>query len=187
MEMICAECGCLVENGVRVVPCETEDCCCVDLPVRTRTPDDMATLLNQAFETRDLDLLGRLLADDARWGDDGAINKCRSRADVVGTFARLLGEGVEGSVAQTETGQRGVAVQLQVRWPNPGDAGRGEDFWHALPRARRPDHRDPASRRSMFGGQRDLWLSCSRTRRSTMTGTKVRIGASRHWSRTART
>jgi hypothetical protein len=33
MEMACAECGCVVEAGVRVRPCGKADCCCLALPV----------------------------------------------------------------------------------------------------------------------------------------------------------
>jgi hypothetical protein len=36
MEMTCAECGCLVDRGVIVTPCEKHpDCCCRHLHVRT--------------------------------------------------------------------------------------------------------------------------------------------------------
>lgn len=35
MEIVCAECGCLVERGVIIKPCEQHPgCCCVDLRVR---------------------------------------------------------------------------------------------------------------------------------------------------------
>ncbi len=34
MEITCAECGCLVDQGVIVMPCANHpDCCCQDLPV----------------------------------------------------------------------------------------------------------------------------------------------------------
>src|SRR5262245_42851655 len=93
--------------------------------------DAIATQLTTAFATKDLVLLGSLLADDARWGDDDSPNRCRSRADVVATFDRVLREGVDGTIVDTQTGPGGVAVRLHVHWPEPGDAGRDEDFWHA--------------------------------------------------------
>jgi hypothetical protein len=34
MEIGCAECGCVVDSGVRVSCCDRDDCCCQDLPVR---------------------------------------------------------------------------------------------------------------------------------------------------------
>jgi hypothetical protein len=34
MKVSCAECGCVVEAGVRVVPYGKRDCCCQHLPVR---------------------------------------------------------------------------------------------------------------------------------------------------------
>jgi hypothetical protein len=30
----CAECGCIVDSGVRLVPCGKPECCCRDLPMR---------------------------------------------------------------------------------------------------------------------------------------------------------
>jgi hypothetical protein len=49
---------------------------------------------------------------------------------VVATFARLLGEGVDGRVTEAIVGTDGVAVRLHVEWPNPGD-GRESDFFQA--------------------------------------------------------
>ncbi len=34
MEIRCAECGCVVDRGVRVTPCGDPECCCKELPVR---------------------------------------------------------------------------------------------------------------------------------------------------------
>ena len=34
IEIGCAECGCIVNTGVRVIPCGKPDCCCRHLPVR---------------------------------------------------------------------------------------------------------------------------------------------------------
>jgi SnoaL-like domain len=130
MELYCAGCGCIVERGVRVVPCNSAHCCCVDLPIQLRTIDQIADQLRSAFATGDLDALGRLLASDARWGDDDHPNKCRSRSDVISTFDRLLGEGVDGTVRDTIIGPKGVAVLLHVEWPNPGE-GRGVNFYQA--------------------------------------------------------
>ena len=130
MEMYCAGCECLVERGVRVVPCNSANCCCLDLTVQQRTVEQVGSSLQAAFGNRDLGALGRLLAADARWGDDDHPHKCRSRSDVVGTFERLLSDGVEGSVAESVTGPNGVAVKLHVQWPNPGE-GRGVNFWQS--------------------------------------------------------
>jgi hypothetical protein len=35
MEIICADCGCLVDRGVIVTPCDAyPNCCCAELSVR---------------------------------------------------------------------------------------------------------------------------------------------------------
>jgi hypothetical protein len=35
VKVSCAECGCVVEQGVRVVLCGEQDCCCQHLPTRS--------------------------------------------------------------------------------------------------------------------------------------------------------
>jgi len=37
VEIACADCGCIIDRGVVVVPCGNRDCCCRDLPDRERT------------------------------------------------------------------------------------------------------------------------------------------------------
>lgn len=34
VEILCADCGCLVDRGVRITVCDDVNCCCRDLPVR---------------------------------------------------------------------------------------------------------------------------------------------------------
>jgi len=92
------------------------------------TLDEIAEQIWSAFASKDLDAFAALLADDVRWGDDDNPNKCRSRSEVVTTFARLLGEGVDGQVTETIVGVNGIAVCLHVRWPNPGE-GRSVDLY----------------------------------------------------------
>ncbi len=125
----CADCGCLVERGVRVSTCAIDGCCCSELPTR-QSLDDIAAQVTAAFEARDLVSFGALLADDARWGDDDAPNKCRSRRDVVGTFERLLASGVSGAVTETRTGPAGILCHLRVHWPDPTDPVRRDEVLH---------------------------------------------------------
>lgn len=87
--------------------------------------DDCSLLdqIQEAFAKRDLRLLAALLTDDVRWGDDDHPRRCRNRADVLGTFSRLMDEGVEGDIVRLVRGDRGVLCELSVRWPE-GMAGR---------------------------------------------------------------
>lgn len=39
MEMSCAECGCVVDRGIRVAVCSDPGCCCRDLPLSGRSDD----------------------------------------------------------------------------------------------------------------------------------------------------
>lgn len=126
--MTCADCGCLVEAGVRVSTCDGRNCCCRALPTRG-TLEGIAAQLRGAFEARDMTAFGALLAEDARWGDDDAPNKCRSRAEVVATFQRLIADGVVGEVADLKTGPAGILCRLRIHWPDSGSrSGRDEVF-----------------------------------------------------------
>ena len=87
---------------MRVSTCDDPNCCCTALPTREAL-EGMAAQLRGAFEARDMTTFGALLAEDVRWGDDDAPNKCRSRAEVVETFQTLIDEGVGGE-SSTSTG-----------------------------------------------------------------------------------
>lgn len=84
---------------------------------------------------RDLAAFGALLSDDCRWGDDDAPNKCRSRADVVGTFEGALAEGVSGEVSLVATGPSGLLCRLKLEWP-AGASRRGRTELYHLYRVR---------------------------------------------------
>ncbi len=89
----------------------------------------MAAQVRGAFESRDVTKFGALLADDARWGDDDAPNKCRSRTEVVETFQSLIDDGVGGEVAHLTTGPAGILCHLRILWPDPAiRTGRDEVF-----------------------------------------------------------
>jgi ketosteroid isomerase-like protein len=115
------------------------------------TPDVIAQQIQVAFATKNLDAFGDLLADDARWGDDTHPRRCRSRADVIATFSRVMTEGVDGEVAEVVVGRNAVMCRVEVRWPQPGDNRSGVDFWHVylindgkISEIRRYDDRDSA-------------------------------------------
>lgn len=95
-------------------------------------PRDLAERIGAAYGQADLDAFGALLADDVRWGDDDLPRRCRGRADVLRTFAQLLGSGVSADVVGVESGPLGVLCRLRVRWPDPADRARGTEFLHVL-------------------------------------------------------
>ena len=39
MEILCADCGCRVDRGVRVAVCADPRCCCAHLPIRAGAAD----------------------------------------------------------------------------------------------------------------------------------------------------
>lgn len=77
----------------------------------------VAEALRTAFETRDLEAFGALLADDVRWGDDDLPQRCRSRADVLGVFSRALADGADADFVEVRPGRGAVLCEIVVRWP----------------------------------------------------------------------
>jgi hypothetical protein len=39
VDIICAECGCIVDRGVRLAPCDSPECCYKRLPIREGDED----------------------------------------------------------------------------------------------------------------------------------------------------
>lgn len=91
-----------------------------------RTVAEVAEQLRLVFAGPDLELLGSMLHPDVRWGEGPQPRACRSRADVLVTFARLLGDGVGGEVADVKVLPHGVVVHLLVRWPQEREDARPE-------------------------------------------------------------
>jgi hypothetical protein len=133
MEISCADCGCLVNGGVRVIPCATDECCCLDLPV-AEPMEVLAARIRTSFNARDMDAFRSLIAEDAKWGEDpDHPNTCHNRNDIVATYERHLADGVRGRVVETTVGPRGVACLLEVEWPDPDhDAPRGPTFFQVF-------------------------------------------------------
>lgn len=49
VEMSCADCGCLVERGVRISLCGKPECCCLEFPTRA-SPETLAEKIQAAFD-----------------------------------------------------------------------------------------------------------------------------------------
>ncbi|HEX3460305.1 MAG TPA: nuclear transport factor 2 family protein [Acidimicrobiales bacterium] len=79
--------------------------------------DSIAAQIRLAYETRNLDALAPLLADDVTWGDPGHPRGCRNRSDVLATYARLMDAGVGGQITELSQGSNGLLCGLTVEWP----------------------------------------------------------------------
>jgi len=93
--------------------------------------DRVATLLRAAFETGDLTSFGALLADDVWWGDDDRPPRCRGRSDVLATFSRLVGQGVQTTVTDIAVGPFGLVAIMQARWLDTRDTRKESALYHA--------------------------------------------------------
>ena len=132
MEIYCADCGCLVDDGVRVIPCGSPGCCCLHLPAAA-SMEVVAARIRTAFNALDMDAFRSLLAEDARWGEDPDYPQtCHNRNSIIATYKRLLNDGVRGRVVETSTGPRGVACRLEVEWPDAEHEGRGPSFYQVF-------------------------------------------------------
>ncbi|MGH9089042.1 MAG: hypothetical protein ACRDYZ_13200 [Acidimicrobiales bacterium] len=77
----------------------------------------LAERVRSAIVGRDIDAFAALLAEDVRWGDDDAPNRCRSRTDVTATLARGVLGGGTADLLEVATGTRGILCALRVSWP----------------------------------------------------------------------
>jgi ketosteroid isomerase-like protein len=101
-----------------------------DMPGAVRDPDDLTERVRAALTTRNLRAFGALLSDDVRWGDDDHPRRCRSRSDVLATFRRLMGDGVEADITELVAGTNGLLCGLDVQWPTPGDHPSKRTLFH---------------------------------------------------------
>ena len=93
--------------------------------------DQVAALLRAAFDRHDLSSFGALLADDVWWGDDDQPHRCRGRSDVLATFSRLVGQGVETRVTDVILGPVGLVVVMQARWADDRNTRKEVALYHA--------------------------------------------------------
>jgi hypothetical protein len=133
MEMYCADCGCLVERGVRLISCDTPECCCVELPT-ARPMETFAVRIRNALNARDMDAFRALIAEDALWGDGGPADErtCHNRDAIIATYKQLLHQGVRGTVTQTTSGPGGVVCTVDIDWPADAPNPRGSTLYQVF-------------------------------------------------------
>lgn len=81
--------------------------------------ESIAERLRLAYEARELNLLGEVLADDVRWGDgdEDADDTCHTRTDVLNTYDALVASGIEAQVTEVTVRDERVIVGLEVIAP----------------------------------------------------------------------
>jgi SnoaL-like domain len=133
MEIYCADCGCLVDRGIRLNPCDATKCCCLELPVADPM-ETMAARVRNFLNARDVEALRALIAEDAQWGEGGPddARTCHNRNEIIATYKRLLDQGVRGTVTETTTGPGGVACFIEVEWPDDAPNRRGPTLYQVF-------------------------------------------------------
>ena len=93
--------------------------------------DGVARLLQAAFDKHDLGSFGALLADDVWWGDDLRPYVCRGRSDVLATFSRLVGQGIEAKITEIVVSPAGIVAVMQARWTDARSTRTETALYHA--------------------------------------------------------
>ena len=99
MEMRCADCGCLVDQGDVVERCGESDCCCTDLPDKQRdSPDlDPVARLVHAIHGGDIESVRRLIAASPELVNSplGGASKTRTALHIVADWPGYFPNGPE--------------------------------------------------------------------------------------------
>lgn len=97
----------------------------------------LAARLKVALESRDQDLLARLLAADVRWGGaEDTPDTCHSRADVLQWYGDLAARGVRARVEEVLPRRDAVIMGLRITRPGPAPAGDRTDTRYQVYRVR---------------------------------------------------
>ena len=132
MELICADCSCVVDTGTRLRLCGNVQCCCSALPVETT--ESFARRVACALDDADLEAFRALLGTDARWGDPyESVATCQSREQILEWYARARDQGVRARVSETTVIDHHILVTMLVRRPSKSVAqATEEERWQVL-------------------------------------------------------
>jgi hypothetical protein len=110
----CADCGCLVDRGIRLAPCANNECCCAALPIQTM--EMLATKVRHAMESADLTAIGDLLSPDAHWGaPEQDVPTCRNAQQVLSWYEVARDNGVRADVTELDVVGERLVVGLKLR------------------------------------------------------------------------
>ena len=132
MVIECADCGCVVDRGWRLVACPDPTCCCEVLPLQTMAR--LAELVRAALESGDLDELYALLAPDAKWGaPEESVPTCGDRDQVIDWYRVAKNAGVRAVVTEVLVRGEHLVVGLVVEDPTGADTDhRSGQRWQVL-------------------------------------------------------
>lgn len=130
--MSCADCGCVVARGRVVQQCDATDCCCKDLPHQTM--ETLVVEIRQAMETADLEVMGELLAPDARWGaPEQDVPTCRNAKQILAWYEIARDNGLRAEVMDTVIIAHNIVVGFKVLATRDGTSPSGDALrWQVL-------------------------------------------------------
>lgn len=128
----CAECGCIVDRGLRLRACANDHCCGAELPMQTM--DTLATQVRHALESADLTVMGELLAADARWGaPEQKVPTCRNSQQILKWYEAGKNKGVRADVTEMLIIDTNIVVGLQMRASPEVPSNNADDVrWQVL-------------------------------------------------------
>ena len=131
VEMICAQCGCLVDRGIRLTVCDDPACCCKDLVLQSTVA--LSARVVAALEAADLEGLRELLAPNARWGaPEDVVPTCQNREQVIAWYERARDAGVRAKVFESRVVARNIVVGLRVNGRGPDGSFDDAERWQVL-------------------------------------------------------
>jgi hypothetical protein len=94
----------------------------------TSTSQAVAERLREAFEAKDLVLLGSLLDPKVRWGDaEETEETCHSRSDVLAWYGQAQAAGMSAEVTETIVLDMAVVLVLAMSGPALGPGAKRAD------------------------------------------------------------
>ena len=131
MEILCADCGCLVDRGLRLSLCDDVGCCCAALALQSTAT--LAARVVAALEASDLPGLGALLAPNARWGaPDDDVPACQNREQVIDWYASSREAGMSATVVASEVVGDNIVLGLRVSSHSVDEPFDDFEHWQVL-------------------------------------------------------
>ena len=131
MRMGCAECGCVVDRGVRLVACADLTCCCAQLPDEAMVA--LAQQVSNAWAGADLNAIRDLLATDAMWGaPEEAVPTCQNRAQVLEWYEAAASAGARATIFDTTAYANAIVLGLTISGFSHSEGDEPQVRWQAL-------------------------------------------------------
>ena len=127
----CADCGCVVDRGLRLRACANAKCCCAQLPMQSM--EMLAARVRDAMESADLTQIGVLLTPNARWGaPEQEVPTCRNSRQILTWYGAAKEKGVRAKVTDTVVIGEHIVVGLKMHSTDGSSNAPDGERWQVL-------------------------------------------------------